>query len=159
MHLTAQYTLTPNEALRGTRAFKRLWYGVSLGAGLLLMALGAARLWMASGPRVPGVFMILNGLVFLVMPELALRWARRRRGSAPYTPMDLTLNDEGLALSTADGTGGLPWEAFAQVRRRDGFWVFQLNRQQAVLVPERALDPTASRELDAFLRARKLLRG
>ena len=55
MQIIAQYTLTPEEALRGTRAFKRLWYNVSVGSGLLLLLMAYASNQM--GARGQGIFM------------------------------------------------------------------------------------------------------
>ena len=37
MQIVAGYTLTPDEALRGTRAFKRGWYEVSVVSGAVLL--------------------------------------------------------------------------------------------------------------------------
>ncbi|WP_243302363.1 YcxB family protein [Geothrix oryzisoli] len=156
MHITATYTLTANEALRGARTFKRIWYQVSVGAGLGLMLLGAFNL--APGQRVPGLFLILNGLLFAGLPEVVLRLARRRRGADAYTPVEVVFDDEGLTLRTDASEGGLPWTGFAKIQRQSGFWIFRTGPSQAVLLPERALDAAASAELEAFLRARKLLR-
>jgi len=157
MHLTAAYTLTPDEALRGARTFKRIWYQVSVGAGLGLMLLGAFNL--APGPRVPGLFLILNGLLFAGLPEIVLRLARRRRGADAYTPVEVVFDDEGLTLRTEASEGGLPWSDFASIQRQSGFWIFRTGPSRAVLLPERALDAAASAELEAFLRGRKLLRS
>jgi hypothetical protein len=156
--ILAHYTLTPAEALSGTRAFKRLWYGVSVGSGLLLVLLGMTSLLLPQGERGLGVFMILNGLLFAVLPESVLRWARLRRGSRAYSPMEVELDDEGLTLRTEASEGGLPWAAFTGIQRHSGFWIFRSSRSQALLIPERALDPTAGAELEAFLRERKLLK-
>jgi len=157
--ILAQYTLTPAEALSGTRAFKRLWYGVSVGSGALLILLGAVSLLAPQGERGLGVFMMFNGLLFAVLPESVLRWARLRRGARAYSPMEVELDDEGLTLRTETSEGGLPWAAFAGIQRHSGFWIFRSSRSQAVLVPERAIDAAASSELEAFLRERKLLKG
>jgi hypothetical protein len=157
--ILAHYTLTPAEALSGTRAFKRLWYGVSVGSGLLLVLLGLTSLLVPQGERGLGVFMLFNGLLFAVLPESVLRWARLRRGSRAYSPMEVELDDEGLTLRTEASEGGLPWTSFTGIQRHSGFWIFRVNRSQAVLVPERAMDAAASQELATFLRARKLLKG
>jgi len=156
MQITAHYTLTADEALRGARTFKRIWYQVSVGAGVGLMLLGAYSL--APGPpRVPGLFLILNGLLFALLPEMVLRLARRRRGADAYTPVEVVFDDEGLTLRTEASEGGLPWADFAKIQRQSGFWIFRTTPSRAVLLPERALDAAASAELEAFLRARKLL--
>jgi len=156
MQITATYTLTPGEALRGARTFKRLWYQLSVGAGVGLMLLGAFSL--GPGQRVPGLFLFLNGLLFALLPELILRVARRRRGANAYTPVEVVLDDEGLTLRTEASEGGLPWTGFERIQRQSGFWIFRTGPSRAVLLPERALDAAASAELEAFLRARKLLR-
>ena len=70
MRLTAHYTLTPDEALRGTRAFKRYSYGVSVGAGLLLLLMGYASNQM--GSRGQGIFIALNGLLPVSYTHLTL---------------------------------------------------------------------------------------
>jgi hypothetical protein len=158
MQIHAQYTLTPDEALRGVRAFKRTWYQVSVGAGLALILLGLAAALFAPGQRVPGVFLMLNGTLFAALPEAVLRMARRRRGSEAYAPVDVAFDDEGLTLRTEASEGGLPWSAFTAIRRHSGFWIFRTGPSQAVLLPERALDPAASAELEAFLKARNLLK-
>ncbi|WLT31867.1 YcxB family protein [Geothrix sp. PMB-07] len=156
MLLTTQYTLTPDEALRGTRTFKRLRYAVSVGSGALVALLGLVVVASEGSPAF-GFFMIFNGLLFVAMPELVLRWGRRRRGSAPYSPITLQLDDDGLRLETEVSEGGLPWEAFSEIRRRSGFWIFRMDHTQAVLVPERAFEPAANAELEAFLRGRGIL--
>ncbi|GLH73426.1 hypothetical protein GETHLI_19280 [Geothrix limicola] len=157
MQISARYTLTPDEALRGSRAFKRLWYAVSVGSGALVALLGLAALIASRGQGGFGFFMIFNGLLFVGMPEAVLRWARRRQGAALYTPLTLRLDDEGLNLETATSEGGLPWGAFTEIRRRSGFWIFRRGPSQAVLVPERALDEAAGAELETFLRSRELM--
>ena len=158
MHISAQYTLTPDEALRGVRAFKRVRYQISVGAGLALILLGLGAFLFAPGQRVPGGFMVLNGLVFALVPEAVLRLARRRRGNDAYAPVEVLFDDEGLALRTDGSEGGLPWSAFEKIDRHSGFWIFRSGPSQAVLLPERALEPGASAELEAFLRGRKLLK-
>lgn len=157
MHITTHYTLTPEETLRGTRAFKRLWYAVSVGSGGLVALLGIAVLVASRGQAGFGLFMVFNGLLFVVMPEAVLRWGRRRRGAAAYSSLTLCLDDEGLKLETEISEGSLPWSAFTEIRRGSGFWIFRLGPSQAVLVPERAFEPSASAQLTAFLRDRKLL--
>ncbi len=159
MHITAHYALTPDEALRGTRAFKRLWYGLSVGSGALMLLMGYTALQAAPDNRGLPLIMVVNGLLFLVLPEAVLRWARLRRGAQAYPPMEVTLDDEGLTLRTEASEGSLPWDAFAEIQRHSGFWIFRVSRSQAVLVPERALDEAAVPELVAFLRERKLFRG
>jgi len=154
MQLTAQYTLTPEEALRGTRAFKRFGYGLSVGAGLLLLLMGTTSAQL--GGRGQGLFMLANGLLFLVLPEAVLRWGRYRRGPQAYPFMKVQLDDEGLTLRTEASAGSLPWAAFAGIQRHSGFWIFRVSRSQAILVPERAL--AEGDELEAFLRERKLFR-
>ncbi|HJV48733.1 MAG TPA: YcxB family protein [Geothrix sp.] len=157
MQISTRYALTPDEALRGSRAFKRLWYAVSVGSGALVTLLGVAVLAASRGQAGFGLFMIFNGLLFLIMPEAVLRWARRRRGLSAYSSLALRLDDEGLSLETEASEGGLPWDAFTEIRRRGGFWIFRAGPSQAVLVPERALDAAASAELEAFLRGRELM--
>jgi hypothetical protein len=157
VQILVQYTLTPAEALRGTRAFKRRWYILSMGSGALLVLGGRATL-QAPGGHNMALLMILNGLLFLVLPELALRWARLRRGAQAYQPTVVSLDDEGLTLRTDASEGSLPWAAFAEVQRSTGFWIFRVNRRQAVFVPERALAEADGRALEAFLRERKLLK-
>ena len=66
MRLTAHYTLTPDEALRGTRAFKRYSYGVSVGAGLLLLLMGYASNQM--GSRGQGIFIASVSYTQLTLP-------------------------------------------------------------------------------------------
>lgn len=157
MHITTHYTLTPAEALQGTRAFKRLWYAVSVGSGALVALLGVAVVTASGGQPAFGIFMILNGLLFVVMPEAVLRWGRHRRGSAAYTGMTLSLDDEGLRLETETSEGSLPWSAFTEIHRRGGFWIFRMGASQAVLVPERTFETSSATELEAFLRSRNLL--
>jgi len=157
MHITATYTLTADEALRGVRSFKRIWYQVSVGAGVGLAMLGAFNL--ASGQRVPGLFLVLNGLLFALLPEAVLRMARRRRGADAYTPVEVVFDDEGLTLRTEASEGGLPWSGFTKIQRQSGFWIFRTAPSRAVLLPERALDAAASAELEAFLRAHNLMKS
>ena len=159
MKILAHYTLTPAEALSGTRAFKRVWYAVSVGSGGLLILLGITSLLVPQGERGLGVFMIFNGLLFAVLPESVLRWARLRRGARAYSPIEVQLDDEGLTLRTEASEGGLPWASFSAIQRHSGFWIFRSGRSQAVLIPERAMEAAASSELEAFLRERKLLKG
>ena len=159
MNILAQYTLTPAEALSGTRAFKRSWYAVSVGSGVLLVLLGITSLLVPQGERGMGAFMLFNGLLFAVLPEAVLRWARLRRGSRAYSSMEVRLDDEGLTLRTEASEGGLPWASFAAIQRHSGFWLFRISRSQALLIPERALDAAAGAELESFLRERKLLKG
>lgn len=156
MNITATYTLTPDEALRGARTFKRTWYQLSVGAGAGLVLLGL----FSSGPgrSMPGLFLVLNGLLFALLPELVLRMARRRRGAGAYTPVEVALDDEGLTLRTDASEGGLPWAGFEKIQRQGGFWIFRTGPSRAILLPERALGGPAGAELEAFLRARKLLR-
>jgi hypothetical protein len=158
VNILAQYTLTPAEALSGTRAFKRVWYAVSVGSGVLLVLLGTISLLVPQGERGLGVFMIFNGLLFAVLPESVLRWARLRRGARAYSPVEVRLDDEGLTLRTDVNEGGLPWASFTAIQRHRGFWIFRITRSQALLIPERALDAAAGFELEAFLRERKLLK-
>lgn len=158
MRILAHYTLTPDEALRGTRTFKRVWYAASVGSGLLLIGLGLAGTAMAGGGASFSLFMVLNGLLFAVLPEAVLRTARRRRGAQSLYPLALRFDDEGLTLSTETHEGQVAWSAFERIQRRSGFWIFRINRGQAVLVPERVLDPASSAELAQFLQARHLLR-
>lgn len=159
MHITAHYTLTPAEALRGTRAFKRLGYLVSVGAGSALILLGLVSSLASRSPRGPALFMMLNGLLFVLLPEAVLRWARLRRGSQAYTPMEVVLDDEGLTLRTETSEGSRAWASFAEVQRRSGFWIFRMGPSQAVIVPERVIEPPAASELETFLRERKLMKG
>jgi len=159
MQITAHYTLTPAEALRGTRAFKRRWYAMSLGSGALLTLMGLGNLILSPDQRGLGVVMLLNGLLFLLLPELVLRWARLRRGAHAYTPMAVTFDDEGLTLRTDSAEGGLAWSAFELIQRRSGFWIFRVGPSQAVIVPERALAGTAEAQLTAFLQGRNLLKA
>ena len=158
MNILVHYTLTPAETLSGTRAFKRVWYTVSVGSGGLLILLGITSLLVPQGERGLGVFMIFNGLLFVVLPESVLRWARLRRGSRAYSPMEVRLDDEGLTLSTEASEGGLPWASFTAIQRHTGFWIFRISRSQALLIPERAMDAAGGSELEAFLRERKLLK-
>jgi hypothetical protein len=159
MHITTHYTLTPAEALRGTRAFKRLGYLVSVGAGSVLILLGLASALASPAQRGPALFMTLNGLLFVLLPEAVLRWARLRRGAQAYTPMEVELDDEGLTLRTETTEGGRSWASFAGIQRRSGFWIFRIGPSQAVLIPERVIEAAAATELEAFLRERKLLKG
>jgi hypothetical protein len=159
MQITAHYTLTPAEALRGTRAFKRRWYAMSLGSGALLTVMGLGQVALSPDQRGIGLVMLFNGLLFLVLPELVLRWARLRRGAQAYTPMAVTFDDEGLTLRTEAAEGGLAWSAFELIQRRSGFWIFRVGPSQAVIVPERALVGTAEAELTAFLQGRNLLKA
>lgn len=157
MQIQTHYTLTPAEALRGARTFKRLWYAVSVGSGALVALLGLVVMTASGGQPGFGVFMILNGLLFVVMPETVLRWNRKRRGTSAYSDMTLRFDDEGLTLETESSEGSQPWSAFSEIRRRSGFWIFRLGPSQAVLVPERALEPSANAELEAYLRGRSLM--
>ena len=159
MNITTSYTITPDEALKGTRAFKRGSYEVSVVAGATLLLYGIYSLLAAQNARGFSLMMALNGLIFLVMPEAVLRWARLRRGAQAYSPMEVILDDEGLTLRTEATEGSLPWPAFANIQRRSGFWIFKISKSQAVFVPERALEPDASLELEAFLRERKLMKA
>ena len=159
MHITAHYTLTPAEALRGTRAFKRLGYLVSVGAGTALILLGLASTLASKGPQGPAIVMMLNGLLFLLLPEAVLRWARLRRGAQAYTPMEVVLDEEGLTLRTESSEGSRAWASFAEVQRRSGFWIFRMGPSQAVIVPDRVIEHPAAAELEAFLRERKLMKG
>ena len=157
MHITIHYTLTPDEALRGTRAFKRLWYGLSMAAGILMILMGYTASQAAQGSRGLPMIMMFNGLLFLVLPEAALRLARLRRGTQAYPPMEVVFDDEGLTLRTEASEGGLSWTSFKLIQRHSDFWLFRISRSQAVLVPERALEAAAAAELASFLRERKLL--
>ena len=159
MHITAHYTLTPAEALRGTRAFKRLGYLVSVGAGSALILLGLVSTLASKGPRGPALVMMLNGLLFVLLPEAVLRWARLRRGAQAYTPMEVVLDDEGLTLHTESSEGSRAWTSFAEVQRRSGFWIFRIGPSQAVIVPERVIETSAASALETFLRDRKLMKG
>jgi hypothetical protein len=159
MNITTNYTITPDEALRGTRAFKRGWYEVSMVAGATLLLFGVYSLLASQNTKGFSLMMAFNGLIFLVMPEGVLRWARLRRGSQAYSPMEVVLDDEGLLLRTEATEGSLPWAAFARIQRRSGFWIFKISKNQAIFVPERVLDPAASAELEAFFRERKLLKA
>jgi YcxB-like protein len=159
MQILAQYTLTANEALRGTRAFKRLWYAISMGSGALLMLMGKVTFQASQGGHKLGLYMVFNGLLFLVLPEAVLRWARLRRGSQAYPPTEVTLNDEGLTLRTESSEGSLTWASFTSIQRHTGFWFFRISRSQAVIVPERAVNDTSSAELTSFLRERKLMKA
>lgn len=158
MHILAHYTLTPDEALRGTRVFKRVWYAASVGSGLVLIGLGLAGAVLSRGGTSFSLFMVLNGLLFAVLPEAVLRTARRRRNAQTLSPLAVRFDDEGLTLTTESSEGHVPWASFETIHRRSGFWIFRINRAQAVLVPERVLDEATSAELEAFLLARNLLR-
>ncbi len=157
MQITIHYTLTPDEALRGTRAFKRLWYGLSMASGALMILMGYTASQAAQGSRGLPMIMLFNGLLFLVLPEAVLRWARLRRGAQAYPPMEVVFDDEGLTLRTEASEGGLPWASFKLIQRHSGFWLFRISRSQAVLVPERALEEAAASELATFLRERSLM--
>lgn len=157
MQLSTQFTLSPTEALNGTRAFKRRWYVLSMAAGLLLLAMGALTYRLPQGDPRLSLFAMVNGLLFLVLPEAVLRWARLRRGAAAYPPMEVDLDDEGLTLRTETSEGSLPWSAFGGVHRRGGCWLFRISNTQVVLVPERALTEAQAAELLAFLQGRGLL--
>ncbi len=154
MHILANYTLTPDEALRGTRTFKQLWYTVSMVAGACLVLTGLGSVYLAGDQRGLGFIMAFNGLLFLILPEAVLRWARLRRGAQAYSPVEVLLDDEGLTLRTEASEGGLAWAAFAQIQRLNGFWLFRISRSQAVIIPERVFDPATAAELEAFLRSR-----
>jgi hypothetical protein len=159
VQIRAHYTLTPDEALRGTRAFKRLWYGLSMGSGALLLLMGYTAFQASQDNHGLPLFMMINGLLFLVLPETVLRWARLRRGAQAYPPMEVAFDEEGLILRTESSEGGLPWTSFKLIQRHSGFWLFRISRSQAVIIPERALEAAASSELEAFLQSRKLLKG
>jgi len=158
MQIVTSYTITPDEALKGTRAFKRGWYEVSVVSGAVLLLFSLYSLQVSQSSHGFSLIMAFNGLVFLVMPEAVLRWARLRRGAQAYSPMEVTLDDEGLTLRTEATEGSLPWSAFAGIQRRSGFWIFKISPSQAVFVPERVLEPAAASELEAFLRKRQLLK-
>ncbi len=158
MHVTARYTLTPAEALRGNRAFRRRWYVGSLLTGLVLAGLGTSGALLAPEARQPGLFLALAGLLFAVLPEVLLRRALARRGALPQAPVEALLTDTGLTLRSGGGEGTLPWAGLRAIRRRGGFWIFQVSARQAVLVPERALDAAGTAELAGFLAARKAAR-
>ena len=157
MHITTQYTLTRDEALRGTRTFKRFWYLVSTCSGAVMIGLGLTAFALGRAGRLEG-FILFNGLLFLLMPEGVLRWARFRWGNKPYATMDLELDDEQLTVRTEANEGSLPWDAFRKIGRRGGFWIFSLNTSQAVIIPERAFNEADTAQLEAFLRDRKRLR-
>lgn len=159
MHILAQYTLTAKEALKGTRAFKRRWYEAATVSGAILVLFGMYSLLAARASWGFSLIMTFNGLLLLIMPEAVLRWAERRRGSEAYPPTVVTLDDEGLTLRTPSSEGGLPWSAFSRIQRHSGFWIFTINRSQAVIFPERAMDESASLELTRFLQERKLLKA
>ena len=159
MQIVTSYTITPDEALKGTRAFKRGWYEVSVVSGAVLLLFSLYSLQVSQSSHGFSLIMAFNGLVFLVMPEAVLRWARLRRGAKAYSPMEVTLDDEGLTLRTEASEGGLPWTSFTAIQRHSGFWIFRISRSQALLIPERALDAADGSELEAFLRERKLLQG
>jgi hypothetical protein len=158
MQLSAHYTLTRAEALRGNRTFKRRWYGVSVGSGLLLVLLGLSGAWLAPGQRAMGVFLAFDGLVFAAMPEMVLRWALLKRGALPQAPVEAAFDDEGLWIRSGGAEGRLGWNAFNAIHRRGGFWIFRLAANRAVLVPERALGAAGNEALAAFLRDRKRLK-
>lgn len=158
MHILAHYTLTPDEALRGTRAFKRIWYGASVGSGLVLIGLGLAGAVLSQGNASFSLFMVLNGLLFAVLPEAVLRTARRRRHAQTLSPLAVRFDDEGLTLTTEASEGHVAWSSFEKIHRHSGFWIFRINRGQAVLVPERVLDEATSTELETFLLDQNLLR-
>jgi hypothetical protein len=145
VRILAHYTLTPAEALRGTRAFKRLWYALSMGSGVLLILMGRVTFQASQGGHGLAIFMMFNGLLFLVLPEAALRWARLRRGSQAYPPTEVTLDDEGLTLRTESSEGGLPWTSFASIQRHSGFWIFRIIVPRPCSSPNTPWMPTPAR--------------
>ena len=159
MHLTAHYTLSSAEALRGNRAFKRLSYVLSLSVGLMLLILGLGGAALAPAQGQAGLFLALAGLLFAALPEVVLRWALNKRGALAQAPIEAAFNDEGIHLLSGGGEGHLPWEVFLRADRRSGFWILRLSSRQAVLVPERALDDTGNQTLASLLHDRKLLKG
>jgi hypothetical protein len=159
MQILVQYTLTADEALKGTRAFKRRWYEGAVVAGTALVLFALYSLFTGKGSWGFSAIMTINGLLLLVMPEASLRIAGRRRGSEAYPPTVVTLYDEGLTLRTPSSEGGLPWSAFSSVQRQSGFWIFTINRKQAVIFPDRAMDEASAAELTRFLGERKLLKA
>ena len=158
MELTARYTLTPSEARRGTRAFRRSWYVGSLVGGLALAGLGGIGAGLVPAARTSGLFLALAGLLFAILPEVVLRRALARRGALAQAEVEATLTEAGLFLRSGRTEGQLAWESFRTTRRRGGFWIFEVTANQAVLVPERAFDGPGNTVLARFLEARKAAR-
>ena len=155
MRLHARFALTHAEALRGNRAFKRTSYVLSVLAGLMLLVGGLVGAILSPSQRVMSLFLAFDGLLLACLPELALRWALIRRGPSPQAPVEVAFHEEGLLYRAGGAEGEVPWEAFSDIHRRSGFWLFRLTSHRAVLVPERALSASDSQILEAFLRARR----
>jgi len=131
--VSASWTTTPKEAIRGYRATHPFAYWFRIVVAVVLVATGFAR----------GDFVGLAlGIGVYWIGELSVR---RQLGPAAQGELDhlLTATDDELQVDGAVR----PWTAFRSARVRGGHWVLRLNLAIALAVPVAAFDGTGFEEL------------
>lgn len=158
MALKAIYQVDREAALRGNRAFRRVWYRSVAAFGFLLVLAGfGLALWSAK-ERVFGFGVMAYGLFLSVLPEILLRWWLWRQKHLFGLTVEIQIGEDALRSSSPLGSNELSWALFRKVLRRDGFWILAVSPYQALLIPESAFDDTQNQALAELFRSKGLLR-
>lgn len=152
---TAAYELSLAEQVRATRYVVNrqpgMWFVYSMVP--LLAAADALGKWLVHGRWKPtGLTIVLVGLALLVFaglhvePIVRLRRYRRQHPQA-NGPVSLTLDAEGVAVSSGLGSGRLIWPMIPKVAANGEFLFVYLNKTTAQALPLRVL---SREQVDSF---------
>jgi hypothetical protein len=146
MNITANYALTPSEAVAGTYAARRGFYIFGLVIGVITAG-WALTLPAALTPSVLGA-----GIVIVFLPWL-MAYLQLARG--PHLQhRTVTITDEDFCSTTPVATVRIPWTPTARVRASSGVWTIQAGAV-FVVVPRRALAEADRVTFEAFLARRQ----
>ena len=152
---TVTYVVSAAEQVRGTRAVVRRrparWF--TYAALLLLPLMDAGMKWRMHGQWKADRFTpVLAGSMVLAVAAIYLEpWFRVRRLRSRFPQMDgpstLLLDESGVSITSALGSGRVVWALVEKVRASREFLFIHLGGTNAYLVPTRAL---SAEQLDAF---------
>jgi len=152
---TVTYVVSAAEQVRGTRAVVRRrparWF--TYAALLLLPVMDAGMKWWMHGQWKPDRFtpVIAGSMVLAVAAIYFEPWFRVRRLRSKFPQIDgpstLTLDESGVSITSALGSGRVVWALVEKVRASEEFLFVYLGQTNAYLVPRRALSRD---QLDAF---------
>jgi hypothetical protein len=122
--------------------------------GAALIALG---LIMVAVPSIGlAVLLVAVGAALILLPEVALMRAVRRRARLAEGPTTIEITDERLRSSNPMASTDVAWSALDRVTENDEFWFLRLVSKQVIILPKQHFTPGQQGELAAFLAGRGL---
>jgi hypothetical protein len=89
------------------------------------------------------VFLACWGMYFLGRPLACWLMARsaQRRAAAAGLERTVTLDDQGVELTTSRGAARIPWDGFTAVGETPKVFLLYVSSERVLILPKRALGP------------------